>query len=319
MFIEFHNGQLRIVDTPMHVDATERRPLSWISHAHADHAADHASVLATPPTCRLLQLRWKIDALQERAFFDPIRYGRYELELIPSGHMLGAAQLVVRSDGHTTVYTGDLGRPGMLTAEEVAVTACDDLIVDATYGRHDARYPPMARARTLLLDAVRSGLERADLVVVHAHRGRAQEAIAALLAAGHDVAATPAVLDAALVYQRYTTALDGVIPSTGRPRRGSVLVAPLRGASVAGGRAGRVHRIALSGMRADAASRSLNVDEVVPFVDHADFDELLDFVQRCRPRRVHTVHAGAVPLAEALRARGVRAQPLVAPDQLSLL
>ena len=58
MLIEFHNGQLRVLDSPMHVDATEKRALSYVSHAHADHVAEHGAILATPPVCQQIAARW---------------------------------------------------------------------------------------------------------------------------------------------------------------------------------------------------------------------------------------------------------------------
>jgi Cft2 family RNA processing exonuclease len=59
------------------------------------------------------------------------------------------------------------------------------------------------------------------------------------------------------------------------------------------------------------------VEEVVPLSDHADFDELLELVERLAPKKVYT-HHGYREFVETLRARGIDAE-LARPDaQLSL-
>jgi Cft2 family RNA processing exonuclease len=52
--------------------------------------------------------------------------------------------------------------------------------------------------------------------------------------------------------------------------------------------------------------------------DHADFDDLLRFVDRVRPRQVYTVHGFAREFAATLRARGIDALALGCANQLEL-
>jgi Cft2 family RNA processing exonuclease len=59
------------------------------------------------------------------------------------------------------------------------------------------------------------------------------------------------------------------------------------------------------------------VDIALPLSDHADFDELMELIDRVRPKKIFT-HHGYPQFAEHLRARGFNAQ-LARPDpQLSL-
>lgn len=66
-------------------------------------------------------------------FQQAYQIGRWRLALMPSGHMLGAAQVVVeRDDGLRLGYSGDFHWP----IEDVI--QCDELVVDSTYGSPDS-------------------------------------------------------------------------------------------------------------------------------------------------------------------------------------
>ena len=57
-------------------------------------------------------------------------------------------------------------------------------------------------------------------------------------------------------------------------------------------------------------------DAAFPLSDHADFNDLLRFVELVQPRLVYTVHGFAREFATTLRARGVEAWALGAANQL---
>jgi Cft2 family RNA processing exonuclease len=59
------------------------------------------------------------------------------------------------------------------------------------------------------------------------------------------------------------------------------------------------------------------VDHALPLSDHADFDELLELVERVRPRKIYT-HHGYKEFADTLRARGHDAELARADEQLQL-
>jgi Cft2 family RNA processing exonuclease len=74
----------------------------------------------------------------------------------------------------------------------------------------------------------------------------------------------------------------------------------------------------LSGWAMDPEARTrFGVDEVIPMSDHADFSELLEYVERSKPEKVYTVH-GAPDFAETLAKRGYRAEHLESGKQIGL-
>jgi len=52
-----------------------------------------------------------------------------------------------------------------------------------------------------------------------------------------------------------------------------------------------------------------------PLSDHADFDDLLEFVKRVNPRRVFTLHGFAADFARFLRRQGLEARALSEDDR----
>src|SRR5207244_7762543 len=60
------------------------------------------------------------------------------------------------------------------------------------------------------------------------------------------------------------------------------------------------------------------VDAAFPLSDHADYDDLIRYVELVQPRRVLTLHGFAAAFARDLRARGVEAWALSEENQMEL-
>src|SRR5947207_11396360 len=60
------------------------------------------------------------------------------------------------------------------------------------------------------------------------------------------------------------------------------------------------------------------VDAAFPLSDHADYDDLLRYVDLVKPKRVFTLHGFAGHFARDLRARGIEAWALTEENQMEL-
>ncbi len=73
----------------------------------------------------------------------------------------------------------------------------------------------------------------------------------------------------------------------------------------------------LSGWAIDPSAKyCLGVDEVFPLSDHADYPDLVRFVEEVAPKRVLTVHGYTAEFARDLRRLGFEARSLERDDQL---
>ena len=82
-----------------------------VTHGHADHArAGHEAVAATAETLAIMAVRYGegfAGAVRTLAYGETIERDGVEVSLVPAGHVLGSAQVVVRWKGCTVVVSGD--------------------------------------------------------------------------------------------------------------------------------------------------------------------------------------------------------------------
>jgi putative mRNA 3-end processing factor len=312
---------MRLRGTSLFLDAPRPAELAFVSHAHADHAARHRQVIATSATIDLLAHRFGASKAPLPApYRKPFAIGALELELIPSGHVLGAAQLRATLDGSRIVYTGDLNPVPSLAAEPCEVATCDLLVIESTFGHPRFRFPPREEVHEAVRAFARGALEDGVTPVLFAYSlGKGQEAIRLLSSSGFSVAAHTSISEICEVYARHGCELphrrfDGALQPN------EVLVFPPHLARArALTRLGRVRTAILTGWAIEPGARyRYGTDEAIPLSDHADFEALVGYVRASGARRVVTVHGFAKELAAWLRDHGVEARPLEEPRQMEL-
>ena len=121
-----------------------------ITHGHADHArAGHGAVLATPETLAIMAARYGegfAGAVQPLAYGETRRRATASRSrLVPAGHVLGSAQVVVRWKGMTIVVSGDYKRRRDPTCPPFEPVPCDVFVTEATFGLPVFRHPPDGR------------------------------------------------------------------------------------------------------------------------------------------------------------------------------
>ncbi len=116
------------------------RPVSRavITHGHSDHArAGHGAVVATAETLAIMAARCGEDFAGAT---EAVRYGQtierdgVAVTLVPAGHILGSAQVVVRHKGMTIVVSGDYKRRRDPTCPLFEPVPCDVFVTEATFG-----------------------------------------------------------------------------------------------------------------------------------------------------------------------------------------
>ncbi|HEX5103046.1 MAG TPA: MBL fold metallo-hydrolase RNA specificity domain-containing protein [Pirellulaceae bacterium] len=308
----FHfDGGLKITSIDLAVDFRRRQPRGFISHAHTDHMGRHELAYCTPATAALYQRRYGPRPTRLMLFGEPLQWNGLTLTALPAGHVFGSAMLHVSGEQGTLLYTGDFKLRPSATAEAATLPRADVLIMECTYGTPRYRLPPRDEAIAQLLMIVQRVLAAGRTPVVRAYvLGKAQEVTRILTAAGLRVVQHPLVHEISLVYQQCGCDLGTFERLDGPPPEDAVVVAPPRNQKAAhmiGLR--RPVSIAVSGWAVDPGCRWLAADYAVPLSDHADFDELVECVERTEPAIVFCTH-GPAGFVEELRRRGHNAHPL---------
>ena len=117
-----------------------------ITHGHADHArAGHAAVLTTTETAAIMRARWGAEAagtIETLAYGEERAIGGVRVRLLPAGHMLGSAQVVLEHGGRRVVVSGDYKRRPDPTCAPFEPVPCDVFVTEATFGLPVFRHPP---------------------------------------------------------------------------------------------------------------------------------------------------------------------------------
>ncbi len=303
------------------LDPRGPRDLAFVSHAHSDHTGRHRETIFTEATSRLMRARMGEAAGRELVLpcREPRRIRDFEIELLPAGHVLGSAQCLVTTDAGTLLYTGDFKLRAGLSSEAAMAAPAETLIMETTFGLPRYAFPP---AEKVVADVVKFCLEAredgATPVLLGYSLGKAQEILFAVAATGLPILLHGAVWSMSQVYE----SMGVKFPPYGKYVAGAagdhVLICPPSVAGSAMLRKIRHRRVAvLTGWAMDAgAARRYQVDAAFPLSDHADYPDLLRYVEMVGPKRVLTLHGFAREFARDLRARGVEAWALTAADQL---
>ena len=316
----------RGLELPAHslwLDPARARPFAFVSHAHSDHIAAHAEVIATPGTSRLMQARIGGRRREHLLEFGERRaFGDFAITLLPAGHICGSAQSFIESAAGTLLYTGDFKlRPG-LSAEPAAWRHADTLIMETTFGLPKYRMPPTAEVLAQIIGFCHATIADGAVPVLFAYSlGKAQEAVCALLAAGlvpmlHDAVFKMTELHRALLPNFPT----GYLRFSAREATGKVVICPPHAKPAALlDRLPKRRTAVLTGWALDPrAIYRYRCDAAFPLTDHADYPDLLRYVELVQPRRVLTLHGFAADFAADLRDRGIEAWALSEDDQLEL-
>jgi hypothetical protein len=309
----FHyDDGIHITPIGLAVDVRRRQGRGFVSHAHADHMARHARAFCTPATSALYQHRLGRRPVTELPFGEPLCWGDLQLSTAPAGHILGAAMLLVESANGRLLYTGDFKLRSSSTAAVAEPPAADVLIMESTVGTPRYRLPNREEVVDQLVEEVEAAWSRDETPVVYAYAtGKAQEVTRLLTSRGISVMQQRMVYAISQVYQSVGCDLGSpelfdpqrlgrhVVIAPPRKQRGAYLELPPR-----------KRTIALTGWALDhGAKYKLGVDVALPLSDHADYDELIECVERVAPRRVFCTH-GPEAFVDDLRGRGWDAQPL---------
>jgi len=319
MMLTYDRGMC-IDGVPFALDADQPVGFAFASHAHADHCDRHKKTLATPATADLLCMRYGKTEFLTFPVGATNDIDGITVELFNSGHVLGAAQIRLTVDGTRILYTGDLKPTGGKTTPPADTPACDILIIETTYGRPEYVFPAVAEVVEKLVSLIKRAFVRGLTPVLLAYAlGKAQETLALLSDQGFRFACHRMIYDVVKVYRNYGIALPGAELFHGDRLDGRVIVMP------PGMRRSREWKfisnpftIFLSGWALAPARRRQSVDIMLPLSDHADYPQLIEFVERSGPELVYS-HHGFADLANKMRDSGRKVRHLEKGDCIDLL
>jgi putative mRNA 3-end processing factor len=319
-WIRKHPAGLYCVPGDFHIDPLHPVPRAIITHGHGDHARPgNERVLATAGTIAIMQERFGEAAggsLQPLAYGETVAAGDATVRLVPAGHVLGSAQIVLEYRGSRVVVSGDYKRRPDPTCEPFEPCNCDVLITEATFGLPVFRHPPDSQEIDKLLHSLALFPERCHIVGVYA-LGKCQRVLALLRRAGYE---EPVYLHGALIgltelYESLGVPLGPVLPFAGVTRdvlKGRIVLAP------PGATADRWSRrlpdplvaMASGWMRVRQRAKARGVELPLVISDHADWDELTATIEDVGAPEIWVTHGREEALVHYAAKKGYRARAL---------
>lgn len=304
------------------LDPWEAKDFAFVSHAHSDHIAPHREIILSERTSRLMRARLPG---QRKEIVLPFAQERnvhgMQVTLFPAGHIFGSAQFFLRTDGHSLLYTGDFKLRRGQSAEPTEWTTADTLIMETTYGLPRYRLPPTDEVIAQIVAFCRDAIDNKEVPVLLGYSlGKAQEILCALAGAELTPMLHGAVYEMTRIYEQYGQKFCEYVRYRPNDVTGKVLICP-----PSANRSRMLEKIPrkrvamISGWAVEPnAIYRYQVDAAFPLSDHADYDDLLRYVDLVKPKRVLTLHGFAAQFASDLRRRGMEAWALTEENQMEL-
>lgn len=311
MEVEYQPRGIFLPELKLWLDSTEDCEVNWISHGHSDHARGfHGRVFGTAETLQIYRARnWESPTCCAVEYERPWDFNGARLTAYPASHIVGAAQLLVEWKNERLVYTGDIKLRAPICGSQTASVACDRLIVESTFGLPIYRFLQAEEAKRRIVRFAQDCLqEKLIPAFIGYPLGRGQEIVHALCEAGIPAAVHGSIARFIPVYEAAGYAFPGWEPYQSKQTAGKALV------MVPGFRnhleaSGKNYRLAyVSGWASlDNARARVSADELIPYSDHGDFEELLQLVELSGARKVDVVHGYTEMFAHILSGRGLEA------------
>jgi putative mRNA 3-end processing factor len=303
-----------------YIDPARPVPRAVITHGHGDHARPgNEHVLATPETVAIMRQRYGELAggtLQATRYGEPVALNGVSVCLVPAGHVLGSAQLVIEYKGVRIVVSGDYKRRPDPTCPRFEPQSCDLFITEATFALPVFRHPPDRHEIDKLLHSLHLYPERCQLVGVYA-LGKCQRVVALLRAAGYDapVYMHGALLGLTELYQSLGIDLGDVRLATGVARdelKGKIVLAPPMALADRWTRRLPDPVIALASgwMRVKQRAKARGIELPLVISDHADWDELTQTLDEVGAAEIWVTHGREEALVHYATQRGRAARAL---------
>ena len=288
--------------------------VDFISHAHTDHIASAKSsknIIASKETVELLE-EFRGIRINQAALPKSVR-------LLDAGHILGSKQISIEDEvnGRKITYTGDFQLQKSRACNSIEMKDADTVIVDSTYFDPGIKFDPREETESAIQFWTELKLMSGIVLFGTYSVGKAQELIAILNEQGIVPVVSKKISSASEIYIKNGIKLDYAssthnVDDYEQLIRGNfvgiVENSSLRGV---GARLNSKYGKQISTAVATGMSMMMGFGTDVQFAlsDHADFSQVIDYINATGAKRIFTYGQNAQHLAHNLGKAGYNALP----------
>jgi len=279
-------------------DSKARRDLKgarFVSHAHRDHLhilQGGEEIIATPQTLEMARSMMEVhsQSLFPQEIGKRVKFDDAEVVIHNAGHMLGSAQFSVHTPVGTVAYTGDINCRDMYTTKAAEKVECDTLVLETTYGSPIYAFPDLVQTSAEIVEWAVGEIRRHRTPVFRVYScGKPQEMIRMFnLFTNVPVVTNNVVAATSSVYVRNGIPLDFLSSDSedGREALESGEAVLITSSEVSG----HAKSPSLAAATGWAMHRRQSGSAAFPLSSHADFRQLVQYVETVRPKEVLTLH-----------------------------
>ena len=284
--------------------------INLVSHGHSDHLPTRCngkSVVMSDVTQALLKLR-------KSATADILSHA--SVCALDAGHVIGSHMFLLEGDS-TVLYTGDFCTKEKFFSQGAQPVDVDVLIIESTFGSEQYIFPETKKVAEQIQECVASCIENDESVIVLAYPfGKAQELTHLLQDYAPFVDSGIFEINETLENFGYKFRHQLFDATTVKASREPfVLITSRRAKQLQAADelpCGKNRTLAISGWATNRGFQYYaGVDYAFALSDHADFQDLMNFVDRCNPDVVYTCHGSTKRFARLVRDHlGIESMPL---------
>lgn len=284
-----------------------------LSHAHSDHVklSKKSVFFATNETIDLVKARFGSANFSGVPVNKRLKFEGFDAEFYPNGHILGSVLSRFTKEEKDFVFTSDFRLQDSLFFKGAAPQKCDTLVLETTFGLPEYVFPKQEEVVSQMIDWIRKGAEKGLVLLSGYSLGKSQE----LTKISNDAGVVPVVHDSVFeankIYENHGIKLGKYLKLDHNLKDSSVLIMPPQlvdrhlFATLEHFDKRKIYSALASGWGRRGA-----FDVTFPLSDHADFNDLLAFVEASDPKLVLTDHGFCAEFARKLNKLGYNAKPL---------
>ena len=290
----------------------------FLSHAHSDHVklSKKSEFFATKATIELVKQRYGDAKFNELEFNKKNKFEGFDLELSPNGHILGSAQAKFTTDAKDYVFTSDFRLQDSLFFKGAAPIPCETLVLETTFGTPEYVFPKQEEVVASITNWVSKNAKNGLVLLSGYSLGKSQELTKIANEAGFVPIVHDSIFEANKIYENHGVKLGEYLKLDHNLKDASVLIMPPQlvdrhlFATVQHFDKRKMFSALVTGWGRKGA-----FDTTFPLSNHADFNDLLEYVKLASPKLVLTDHGFCEEFARKLVKLGYNAKPLKSHKQ----
>jgi putative mRNA 3-end processing factor len=283
----------------------------FISHAHADHfigMKSKARKYSTFETRKIFESLYgkSVVNFNDMQLNKTIEIGKIKVTPLNAGHMLGSTQFLITLPDTSILYTGDINYLDTLTTKKAESAECDILVMEATYGEPSYTFPDRENIYANIVQWTLNVIKKGFTPVFRSYTaGKAQELVKVFnIYTNLNVITNEKISKINKIYSESNIDLEYDEVSSEIDRQSSVFITS---------RSNEIYfekyvRAIVTGW---AIRMNTRKTAAFPLSSHADFNQLVEFVQDSKAKTVYSFTGFTDLFSNHLRKRlGIKSIPL---------